>query len=255
MPRPQTVDPRRILKCAAELFEKYGFEGVTTLAIARAAGISEGALFHYFRTKDDLFQAALTLRAAASGLVGVIEALVGEHEDEVPPLEEGLDHVSRVALDFFLQAVRPITLLAVRHGAPDGAWTDEPPDPGPTPTSPTTPRLPWHDPVRDRDPRSPSTLLTERGRFGPAHTQKLLAEYLRELERRGDAVPGDAAARAVAFLGGLFAYAFLTEFELDEDGGGSLPERERFRRQYVADFVRALKADRRSRRGEERDVI
>jgi AcrR family transcriptional regulator len=39
------------------LFEEHGFEGTTTGAIARAAGIGTGTLFLYFRSKEDLLVA------------------------------------------------------------------------------------------------------------------------------------------------------------------------------------------------------
>jgi AcrR family transcriptional regulator len=44
----------RILKAALELFRKNGLEGTTTKQISRKAGIAEGTLFNYFKTKEDL---------------------------------------------------------------------------------------------------------------------------------------------------------------------------------------------------------
>jgi AcrR family transcriptional regulator len=44
---------------AAKLFARLGASGTTTKEIAEAAGISEGLLFKYFPTKDDLTAAAL----------------------------------------------------------------------------------------------------------------------------------------------------------------------------------------------------
>jgi AcrR family transcriptional regulator len=43
-----------ILRAALELFAKQGFYRTTTKAISRKAGIAEGTLFNYFRTKEDL---------------------------------------------------------------------------------------------------------------------------------------------------------------------------------------------------------
>jgi AcrR family transcriptional regulator len=45
---------RRILKAALELFKEKGMAGTTTRAVARRAGIAEGTLFNYFKTKEDL---------------------------------------------------------------------------------------------------------------------------------------------------------------------------------------------------------
>ena len=44
----------KILAAALELFRKNGLEGTTTKQISRKAGIAEGTLFNYFKTKEDL---------------------------------------------------------------------------------------------------------------------------------------------------------------------------------------------------------
>src|SRR5690242_16466951 len=44
----------RILKAALELFRKHGLEATTTKQISTKAGIAEGTLFNYFKTKEDL---------------------------------------------------------------------------------------------------------------------------------------------------------------------------------------------------------
>jgi AcrR family transcriptional regulator len=43
-----------ILSAALKLFVQYGFHGTPTSKIASEAGVSNGTLFHYFKTKDDL---------------------------------------------------------------------------------------------------------------------------------------------------------------------------------------------------------
>ncbi len=43
-----------ILAAALKLFVEYGFHGTPTSKIASEAGVSNGTLFHYFKTKDDL---------------------------------------------------------------------------------------------------------------------------------------------------------------------------------------------------------
>jgi len=45
---------RRIVTAALALFQTRGFETTTTRAIARKAGIAEGTVFNYFRTKEDI---------------------------------------------------------------------------------------------------------------------------------------------------------------------------------------------------------
>lgn len=44
----------RIVKAALALFQAKGFEATTTKAIARKAGIAEGTVFNYFKSKDDI---------------------------------------------------------------------------------------------------------------------------------------------------------------------------------------------------------
>jgi AcrR family transcriptional regulator len=44
----------KILAAALELFQKHGLDGTTTKQISQKAGIAEGTLFNYFKTKEDL---------------------------------------------------------------------------------------------------------------------------------------------------------------------------------------------------------
>lgn len=54
---------RRLLERAVELFAEHGYDELSMAAIAREAGISKPLLYHYFRSKRDLFEAALTQAA------------------------------------------------------------------------------------------------------------------------------------------------------------------------------------------------
>lgn len=45
---------QKILKAALELFRKRGLDATTTRMISTKAGIAEGTLFNYFKTKEDL---------------------------------------------------------------------------------------------------------------------------------------------------------------------------------------------------------
>lgn len=59
MSRPRKYTDEDILKAAAEVFLEHG-AAATTALIARRAGVSEGILFKRFKTKEALFEAALT---------------------------------------------------------------------------------------------------------------------------------------------------------------------------------------------------
>ena len=55
MARPRSEDKRKaILEAALELFAERGIGHVPTSAISAAAGVAEGTLFTYFKSKDDL---------------------------------------------------------------------------------------------------------------------------------------------------------------------------------------------------------
>ena len=63
----RTVDPvkhaarrRQIVHAAAHVFAEHGFEAASTAKICKAAGVSTGALFHYFANKREIFVAVLT---------------------------------------------------------------------------------------------------------------------------------------------------------------------------------------------------
>ena len=109
MRRMRTVDPERhrerrlaIVGAALELFATQGLAGTTTAEIARAAGISSGALFHYFPSKravflalfdadreewDEAFAAARAEPDAWAALTDVVDRLAAE---AAHPLMTGL---------------------------------------------------------------------------------------------------------------------------------------------------------------------
>lgn len=43
-----------IIAAALKLFVEYGFHGTPTSKIAKEAGVANGTLFHYYKTKEDL---------------------------------------------------------------------------------------------------------------------------------------------------------------------------------------------------------
>ncbi|MBV7335163.1 TetR/AcrR family transcriptional regulator [Chloroflexi bacterium TSY] len=50
---------QRILDAAAELFIHYGYDKTTVSDVARAAGVSKGAIYLHFKSKDELFEGLL----------------------------------------------------------------------------------------------------------------------------------------------------------------------------------------------------
>ncbi len=55
----QAQRAERILEAASDLFAHYGYDKTTMEDIARASGVSKGALYLHFRSKDDLFDALM----------------------------------------------------------------------------------------------------------------------------------------------------------------------------------------------------
>jgi AcrR family transcriptional regulator len=84
MPRTQQANQRiraqrraQILDVAAQLFAHTGLAGTRTADIAAACKMSEGLLFHYFASKEDIFAAVVesALQAAATPAQAVLEQL------------------------------------------------------------------------------------------------------------------------------------------------------------------------------------
>ena len=84
MAKQQTRE--KVLQAARELFIERGYEGATIRDIAKAAGMSTGAVFASFADKNELFDAILNddfaallepMQDAAVGAASAREALVG----------------------------------------------------------------------------------------------------------------------------------------------------------------------------------
>ena len=70
-----------LIGAAASLFATNGFQGTTTKAIAKAAGISEALLFKHFPTKRALYAAILAEKAQYSGLREAVEEAAKKRDD------------------------------------------------------------------------------------------------------------------------------------------------------------------------------
>jgi TetR/AcrR family transcriptional regulator, transcriptional repressor of aconitase len=92
MPRvsPEYLEQRReeILDGARRAFARHGFEGATVVRLEEEIGVSRGAIFHYFPSKEDLFIALaereserLARLYEEQGLAGVVEAMSSENPE------------------------------------------------------------------------------------------------------------------------------------------------------------------------------
>jgi len=67
-----------LLHATARLIGQNGLAGLTVQEVAQAAGVSKGALFHHFSSKQDLVDATL------SALIAEFEQEIGEHMRQSP---------------------------------------------------------------------------------------------------------------------------------------------------------------------------
>ncbi|TDR89037.1 TetR/AcrR family transcriptional regulator [Enterovirga rhinocerotis] len=96
---------RQILDGARQIFLAQGFDGASMGSIAKAAGVSKGTLYVYFKDKEALFE-ALT-QSEKSGLAEVLFRL----DESDPDVPSALRLVGRTLLDMM---VRPDHISSVR---------------------------------------------------------------------------------------------------------------------------------------------
>jgi AcrR family transcriptional regulator len=80
---------RAIAEAAQRLFVERGFDAVTVAEVARSADVSEGTVFNYFPTKEDLFYEQME----------AFEAALVEAVPERPAGESAVSAFSRVILE------------------------------------------------------------------------------------------------------------------------------------------------------------
>lgn len=70
--RPPVISSERLLEVAREVFLELGIRA-TTAEVAARAGIAEGTIFHRFKSKEELFRAAMNFDP--DGAFGIVEGL------------------------------------------------------------------------------------------------------------------------------------------------------------------------------------
>ncbi len=106
-----------LLRAAGRVFAEHGFHGATLEAVAAGAGVSKGALFHYFPSKEQLFLALLEDRLGAG--VSDVEAVIAERGSDGGQLG--------VATETFLRRINsdprwlPLLLEFLAYGSRDPA--------------------------------------------------------------------------------------------------------------------------------------
>lgn len=82
--RRSEARPGEIVQAALEVFAEKGFAGAKLDDIAKRAGVSKGALYLYFETKEDIFRAVV--REAVVPNIGMVEAMLAEATISFPDL-------------------------------------------------------------------------------------------------------------------------------------------------------------------------
>src|ERR1700733_1012410 len=80
---------RHIARVAAKLFAERGYDATSVREIVEAAGVAKPTLYYYFRSKEGLAQALLTV--PLSNLVSTLRQIVAAVDDPVRCLEEVID--------------------------------------------------------------------------------------------------------------------------------------------------------------------
>jgi len=110
---------KRIVTSALSLFQTKGFDATTTKAIARKAGIAEGTVFNYFKTKEEI-----ALHFFEQEVDQAIEAVRTNPRLRKAPLEEKLFSLVHSQLEFlapherfigtaFIHALKPASQLGI----------------------------------------------------------------------------------------------------------------------------------------------
>ena len=117
--------PGEIVEAALEVFAEKGFAAAKLDEIARRAGISKGALYLYFETKEDIFRAVV--RQAVVPNIGLVEAVLVQATVPFPDLlRMALSRVAAVIEASRLGAVAKLVIGESRN-FPELArvWHDE----------------------------------------------------------------------------------------------------------------------------------
>jgi len=114
MARPAVIQDSDILEAAREVFLSRGFRA-TTAEVAARAGVSEGSIFKRFRSKFELFRAAMGSLDATPACVESLAGRVGSGDLRTTLVEVGRE------LAAHMREVVPLHLLAFSNPGPDGA--------------------------------------------------------------------------------------------------------------------------------------
>ncbi|HEU4659301.1 MAG TPA: TetR/AcrR family transcriptional regulator [Pseudolabrys sp.] len=107
---------RQIIEGARSVFLSRGFDAASMGDIAKAAGVSKGTLYVYFKDKDELFS-AIVREECAMQAEGVFDFDLNDHDVEAVLLRHGKAFIRAVAEPGRISSFR--TVIAVAERMPD----------------------------------------------------------------------------------------------------------------------------------------
>jgi AcrR family transcriptional regulator len=105
MGRPVTIDDEKLLEAAREVFLAKGATA-STEEVARRAGISQASIFKRFKTKQELFLAAMHAHRDQLDWIGVLVKRTPEVELRAAMIELGVEVIG------FLEKIFPLALVS-----------------------------------------------------------------------------------------------------------------------------------------------
>lgn len=113
MARPAVIQDADILNAAREVFTSRGFRA-TTAEVAARAGVSEGSIFKRFRSKFELFRAAMGSLDHEPAFIAALAASAGKGVLRTNLISLGRHLVAH------MREVVPLHLVAFSNPGPDG---------------------------------------------------------------------------------------------------------------------------------------
>jgi AcrR family transcriptional regulator len=113
MARPVSIRDESIIAAAREVFLERGIQA-TTAEVAERAGVSEGSVFKRFKTKAELFEAAMGEELPKPAFLKNLTSRVGKGT-----IDESLFELGMEILAFFRELI-PLMMMAWSNPGPNG---------------------------------------------------------------------------------------------------------------------------------------
>lgn len=106
---------QQIVDAAAALFAELGYYKTTTAAVAKAVGVTQPYVFHFFKTKEELYLAVLS--QASQRILHAFATV------QAPP-EELVEAMGHAFIDLLLEYRNEILLVMMAYATPEEAVRD-----------------------------------------------------------------------------------------------------------------------------------